>query len=331
MAAEVAVVVVSWNGGDDLRELVASIRRQTLPPAEVVVVDNGSSDGTPEWLSAEPGVQLLRHPYNFGFAAAANRGVAATRSPLILLCNQDVVLDPEFLEAAGRRLGEDPRAGSVGGRLRRLGSKALDSTGHLLHSSGWVSNRGQGQPDDGRYGAAEEVFGVSAAAALYRREMLEDVAIDGEVFCEAFFSYLEDVDLDWRARWRGWHSWYEPGATAAHRRGGSGLHRTASLERHVLANRVLLLVRNAPAGWWSGPRVIQLLGLMAMRLGLALGRHPASTLGIWDAALMLSEQMRVRRRIRGGRLVGDRELERWVLPTPWRDLVGRHLGCLRSG
>ena len=318
---QVAVVVISWNGGSDLVAALGSLRQQTLPPAEVLVVDNGSVDGSAEWLAGQPGVQLVRNPHNLGFAVAANQGIAATTSSLVLLLNQDVVLDPRFLEVAARRIAAHPRAGSVAPRLRRGGS--LDSTGHQLHSSLWVSNRGQGEPDDGRYAQAEEVFGVSAAAALYRREMLEDVALEGEVFCARFFAYLEDVDLDFRARWRGWSCWYEPGATATHLRGGSGLHRTAAIERHVLANRFLLLERVAPPSWRRGRGQLRPRALLLLRCGLAARRHPTALLGCVDAARQLGDARSDWRRIWRGRRVGEGEILRWAAPTPWRRLLSR--------
>jgi GT2 family glycosyltransferase len=313
--------MISWNGGADLVAALGSLRQQTLPPAEVLVVDNGSVDGSAEWLAGQPGVRLVRNPRNLGFAVAANQGIAATTSALVLLLNQDVVLDPTFLEMAARRITAHPGAGSVAPRLRRGGG--LDSTGHQLHSSLWVSNRGQGEPDDGRYAQAEEVFGVSAAAVLYRREMLEDVALDGEVFCARFFAYLEDVDLDFRARWRGWSCWYEPGATASHLRGGSGLHRTAAIERHVLANRFLLLERVAPPSWRRGRGQLRPRALLLLRCGLAASRHPTALLGFVDAARQLGDARRDWRRIWRDRRVGEGEILRWAAPTPWRRLLSR--------
>ena len=319
----IAAVAVGWNGRRDLEAALASLVAQTLPPAEVVVVDNGSVDGSAEWLAERTDLRLVRNPRNLGFAVAANQGIAATSAELVLLLNQDVVLDPHFLEAAAARIASRPRVGAVAPRLRRDG--VLDSTGHLLHRSLWVSNRGSGEPDDGRYGKGEEVFGVSAAAALYRREMLEDVALDGEVFCARFFAYLEDVDLDFRARWRGWSCWYEPLAVAYHARGGSGLHRTAAIERHVLANRFLLLERVAPPSWRRGRGQLGPRALLLLRCGLAVRRHPLALLGLADATAQLRSARRDWRRIWQTRRVGEEEILRWAVATPWARLLRRSL------
>ncbi len=324
-AHQVAAVLINWNGRSDCEAALGAIRAQENPPSEVVVVDNGSQDGSLEWFLAQPDVSVIANPGNLGFAHAANQGIRMTSAELVLLCNLDVRLDPDFLAQAVRRMGSAPDVGSVGGLLLREGqAPVVDSAGHVLHRSGWVSNRGQGGPD--RYPTAEEVFGVTAAAAVYRRQMLEDVAIFGEVFCEDFFAYLEDVDLDWRARWRGWRSFFEPRARATHRRGGSGLHRTAAIERHVLANRALLFLRNAPRSWILGPECVSAACLVGLRAGLALGRHPEAALGLADAARLIPRTLRARRQIMATRSVGASEIERWAKPTPWRSLIGSHLG-----
>ncbi len=320
----VAVVLINWNGRDDCEGALAAIRAQRLTPRELVVVDNGSTDGSLEWFLAQPDCSVISNPENLGFARAANQAIRASTSELVMLCNLDVRLSEGFLGHAVSRLLSAPDVGSVGGLLlREEGSGIVDSAGHVLHRSGWVSNRGQGEPD--HFQQAEEVFGVTAAAAVYRRQMLDDVALAGEVFCEAFFAYLEDVDLDWRARWRGWRSYLEPRARASHRRGGSGLHRTSRIERHVLANRALLWTRNAPPSWLLGPPAGSAAGLVILRAGLAARRHPSAMLGLMDAGRLLPGALRARRLIMGRRRVDDGEIERWAEPTPWRSLIGSHL------
>ncbi|HEY6537538.1 MAG TPA: glycosyltransferase family 2 protein [Candidatus Dormibacteraeota bacterium] len=318
----VALVVVNWNGRADCEAMLASVRAQTQAPQELVVVDNGSRDGSREWFESHKDVHVIANAENVGFAAAVNQGLRASAAPYVLLCNLDVTLDPDFISAALARAESAPDIGSVGGRLRRPASTVtrLDTTGHLLYRSGWVVNRDQGAPDDGRRQQAEEVFGVSAAAAIYRRQMLDDVALAGEVFCEDLFAYLEDVDLDWRARWRGWHAWYEPAATAVHRRGGSGLHLTSGIERHVVANRVTVWVRNAPPRWVRGGHLLSAGSMIALRLGRAGLRHPAATAGAADALRRLPRSRRERREIWRRRRVDGAELERWAQGTPWRSL-----------
>lgn len=327
----VSVVAVNWNGRWDCEAMLGSIRVQELQPTEIVVVDNGSRDGSREWFQAQPEVRVISNPTNLGFAAAVNQGLRATDSTYVLLCNLDVVLDPGFIAAVVARAETAPDIGSVGGRLRhgRGDQSRLDSTGHLLFRSGWVQNRDQGAPDDSRHRLAEEVFGVSAAAALYRRRMLDDVALGGEVLCQDFFAYLEDVDLDWRARWRGWRAWYEPEAGASHRRGGSGLHATAAIERHVVANRVSVWVRNAPDDWLRDGHLASAGSLFALRIARAAVRHPSAVAGAADAMRRLPKSRRERRAIMGRRKVEAADMSRWAAPTPWRLLLAPRGGRRR--
>jgi len=319
----VAVVAVNWNGRPDCEGMLQSLRAQTVAPAEIVVVDNHSQDGSREWFQAQPEVRVLANSSNLGFAVGVNQGLRASSAPYLLLSNLDVTLDPRFIEASLARAESAADIGSVGGRLRRAGQgpARLDSTGHVLYRSGWVRNRDQGAPDDSRRRGAEEVFGVSAAAALYRREMLEDVALGGEVFCEDFFAYLEDVDLDWRARWRGWRSWYEPAATAAHRRGGTGLHATSAIERHVVANRISVWVRNAPPEWLLGGHLAAASSLFALRTGWAAVRHPLAAAGAADGLRRLPRSRRERGLIMSRRRVDSSQLTRWAEPTPWGQMA----------
>jgi GT2 family glycosyltransferase len=324
----VAVVAVNWNGRHDCEAMLSSIRSQTLAPSEIVVVDNGSEDGSREWFQAQPDVRVLANSVNLGFAAPVNQGLRETSAEFVLLCNLDVELDPDFLAAAVGRAQSAADIGSVGGRLRGTlgGSARIDSTGHVLYRNGWVANRDQGAPDDDRRRQADEVFGISAAAALYRRQMLDDVALNGEVLCEDFFAYLEDVDLDWRARWRGWRSWYEPTATAAHRRGGTGLHATSAIERHVVANRITVWVRNAPAEWLGGGHLAGAVTLFMLRTGRAALRHPAAARGASDAIHRLPQSRRERRLIMEGRKVEPQAVASWAEASPWRTMLGSHRG-----
>ncbi|HVA20631.1 MAG TPA: glycosyltransferase [Candidatus Micrarchaeia archaeon] len=322
----VSVVLANWNGAAHAARCLAALRAQSHRPVEVLVVDNGSQDGSGEWWAAQPGVRCRRNPVNRGFAQATNQGIAASRGEFVCLCNVDAELGRDFLARAVARLRARPLAGSVAGRLRRPagpgGSAVLDSCGHGITRAGWAYNIGAGEPDDGRLDAAVEVFGASAAAAVYRRSLLQDVAVAGEVLAADFFAYQEDVDLDWRARWRGWEAWYEPLATAVHHRGGSGGWRTAAVERHLLANRLLLLVRNADGDTvlrrdW--PAIALFTGL---RWGRAVGRRPGAVGALGLLVRHLPAAVRARRAIRARRVVPASELDGWLEPTPWRRWLG---------
>src|SRR5256884_4144232 len=216
MAERVSAAILNWNGGDLVLKCARTLLDQTLPPVELIIIDNASTDGSLERLRAEhPAAQVITNQQNLGFARAANQAVAAATGTWLLLANLDVELERDYiarLVAAGNR---DPRIGSVTGKLLRpriAGSDVIvDSAGHVLFRNGWAGNRGEGLPDTGQWERPEEIFGVTAAAALYRVSMLAQLCQGpARPFDERFFAYIEDVDLDWRGRWLGWEGWYEP-------------------------------------------------------------------------------------------------------------------------
>jgi len=135
--------------------------------------------------------------------------------------------------------------------------RLLDSTGLFLDRRRHQYLRGHGQPDLGQYDQAGEIFGVDGAVGFHRRQMLEEVAVEGRYFDEQFFSYMEDVDLAWRARLLGWKSWYEPGAQAFHKRrfkpGGRG-QMEREIRRVAVKNRYLMILKNEGAEEWRRDR-----------------------------------------------------------------------------
>lgn len=253
----VAVVIVSWNSAAFLPGCLGSLRRMRRPPAEIVVADNGSTDGTADLVRRDfPEVDLVECGANLGFCRANNLGIARTRSPYVLVLNPDTRLAADFLEQLLPAF-EDPRVGMAAGKLLRFDGKTLDSAGQVLGRSRQPKDRGYGRIDRGQFDRDEEVFGACAAAALYRRAMLESIVDrDGAYFDEAFFAFFEDLDLAWRARRRGWKAAYRHRAVGEHARGGTArgplilrrwaalLGRDSEIRFHVAKNRYLTILRN---------------------------------------------------------------------------------------
>lgn len=255
--APVAVVIVSWNSAEFLPDCLDSLERLERPPAEVVVVDNGSTDESAELVAGRSErFRLIRAGENLGFCAANNVGIRETRSPFVLALNPDTRLDPRFLEELLPAF-EQPSVGIATGKLLRFDGVTIDSAGQELGRSRQPKDRGYGQADDGRYDRDAEVFGACGAAALYRRTMLESIADPGECyFDESFFAFVEDLDLAWRARRRGFRAVYRYRAIGFHARGGSAsgppwmrsvaamLGRSPEIRFHVAKNRYLTILRN---------------------------------------------------------------------------------------
>ena len=221
----VSVVIPNWNGRRWLPGCLAALAAQTRPPAEVVVVDNGSTDGSLERLAERhPDVRVLALGRNTGFAAAANRGIEAATSEAVALVNPDAVLAPDWLERTAAALAADPGAGAVACKMVDLDDPGrVYDAGDVLRRDGVCEQRGRFQRDDGRFDEPGEVFAACAGAALYRREAV--LAVGG--FDERFFAYLEDVDLGLRLRLAGWRCRYEPGRRGARGRGVLGRERAA--------------------------------------------------------------------------------------------------------
>ncbi|MBI2582982.1 glycosyltransferase family 2 protein [Candidatus Azambacteria bacterium] len=199
---------------------------------EIQVVDNASQDGSADFVAAKhPDVRLIRNAKNLGYAGGHNIGIREAEGEYVLLVNQDTVLTPTFIECAVETFRRDGRIGAVQGKLflynfndgaprvGLTGKRLIDTTGFLFLKNRRVLNRGQGEEESAQYNQGGEVFGADGALPIYRRAALEDVKIGTEYFDEDFFAYMEDVDLAWRLRLRGWKTWYEPRAIAFHGRG----------------------------------------------------------------------------------------------------------------
>jgi GT2 family glycosyltransferase len=265
----VTVSLVTYNGLRWLPGCLESLRAQTLVDYELLVLDNGSTDGSREWLrqyaGREPRMRLTESDVNLGFAAAHNRNIEAAAAVLVMLLNQDIELDAQFLAAAVAAFDEDTRIGAVQGLLLRLAgpgerSETIDSTGLEMHRDRRVLARRQGEQRSAADLVAGEVWGVDGPAPVYRRAALMDVREPRrpggwEVLDEDFFMYKEDVDLAWRLRRHGWRTRYEPAAVAWHARGADG-----GAARSVLA---LIRARNTIPRWirdisWRNHRLMQL-------------------------------------------------------------------------
>lgn len=274
----VAVGIINYGDYRHLPACLDSVKRQTLPPDRVILLDNQScADEIDRIGRAYPEVQILSMRENLGYSGGANRIIReADRGEDIFLLNPDVVLNSRHLEELVRAMQSHSDAGAAGGKLV-LGdpdgdrglygdrSPRLDTTGHLIFRSRRVIDRGHGEPDVGQYDTPEEIFSVCGAAVLYRRSMLEDVRIDGECFDEEFFAYKEDVDICWRAQLFGWTALYHPAATAQHLRGwkrGDDRRRVPWVRKyHSLKNHALMMMKN------ELPALLRRDSLHILRLG----------------------------------------------------------------
>lgn len=307
-------MIVNWNSRDELLECLASLERQTDRNFELVVVDNGSSDGSETAVRARfPRVRVLQTGENLGFAEGVNRGLAVCERAWVALLNNDTVVAPDWLEALRRaaRAG-GPELGMLQSRmLFKQRPERTNSTGVDVYSDGSFSDRDYDLPVEEAGG--EDVFCVCAGAALYRREMLEQVALPSGVFDRSFFMYFEDVDLGWRCRLAGYTARYVPDATVFHAfRGSSSRRGQDFVALHCARNRVRTLLKNASLRQLvrSVPRLFRDFVWVARRRGLG-------TLG--DYASAIRDGLAQRGSVAAKTRISRRELERrWLAPRPAR-------------
>jgi GT2 family glycosyltransferase len=251
----VSVTIVTYNSGRFIKRCLESVLSQEYPFKEIIVVDNNSTDGTIDILERfESRCRVINNAENIGFAAAQNQAIGLSDSEWVLTLNPDVLLLKGFLEALITAGNLDDRVGTVCGKLLNMtadfefGDKPLvDSTGIYFTPNLRHLDRGSLQVDNGHFRNYEYVFGATAAAALYRREMIADISIGGEFFDADFFAYREDADVAWRAQLMGWKCLYAPYARGYHVRKALPGNRRAlppEINMHSVKNRFLLRMKN---------------------------------------------------------------------------------------
>lgn len=209
------VIVLAWNGIDYLDGCLRSVLAQDHPNFEVLVVDNGSTDGSAELVStAFPQARLIRNERNLGFAAGNNVGLREADGEVLVLLNQDTVVQPGWLAALARALVTLPNAGVVGGKILNPDGRTLQHAGgYIEHPLALGQHVGHGEPDDSQYDEVREVEYVTAAGMALKRRVLTAIGDLDEGF---FPGYFEDVDLCYRARRAGYGVWYTPEAVMHH-------------------------------------------------------------------------------------------------------------------
>lgn len=325
---EISVVVLNWNGARLLPECLSALGAQTYRDFELWLVDNGSIDGSwrllddlersahPEWLGAAlPGpARVIRNRDNLGFAAANNQAICRSRARYIVTLNNDAIPDPDWL--AGMVTAAEyasPPVGMVASTmLFEHMPRVVASAGISIHRDGVALDRGLGLRrvvlDDM---GVRPVFGASAGAALYRADMLRDVG----AFDERFFSYLEDADLAWRARWRGWRAVHNPRARVRHIYSASGVQESPFKRRMVARNRIWMLYKNMPEALLErfGWQIVRYDALVVLRGLVARDTH--SIRGRLEGLAQLGEFTGERRKIMAGMRVHPDEMARMLAPA----------------
>ncbi len=311
-----SVVIPNWNGLqlNLLPTCLKSLLQQTFRDFETILVDDASTDGSPGFVSQlYPQVRLIESKMNRGFAASANEGIRAARGEMVVLLNNDTEADPDWLAQIALALKQHPDAGMIACKLRLFDRRNyLHSAGDFYRVDGVPGNRGVWEEDRGQYDDATGIFGACAGAAAYRQAMLGEIG----AFDEAFGSYCEDVDLNWRARLGGYSVVYAPQAIVYHHVSATGGGTRASF--YVGRNFIWVLAKNYPSALW-GKYWRKILAaqwqttreaLQNLRGAAARARVRGQIAGLLGLPRWLKRRREVIRR------ASDEAIERLLLPVP---------------
>jgi GT2 family glycosyltransferase len=237
-----SVIIPHYNGVGHLTTCFKALRRQTYPHLEILLVDNGSTDGSVAFTRQHfPEVVVLELGRNFGLTGAINRGIEQARGEVLVPLNNDTEVDPHWAQALVDRLAAFPDAGIVASKMLLFAERdKIHSAGDGFGNNGIPINRGVWQADTGQFNADTYIFGGCGGAVAYRWAMLNDIGL----FDEELFMYLEDVDLNWRAQLAGYKAVFAPDAVVYHYLSATGGGVIASY--YTGRNTLFMLAKNLP-------------------------------------------------------------------------------------
>ena len=336
----VSVTLVTYNSGRFIKRCLESVLAQKYPDKEIIIIDNCSTDGTADILEQfEDRCQIVYNSENIGFAAAQNQAIALSSGDWVLTLNPDVLLLPDFIRGLVDAGQMDPKIGTVCGKLLTMtaafdipAKPVVDSTGIYFNPMLRHLDRGSQEVDNGHYLHYEYVFGATAAAALYRREMIDDIAIDGEFFDSDFFVYREDADVAWRAQLMGWRCLYAPYARGYHVRSVLPGKRRAlppEINMHSVKNRFLLRIKNISGDLYRRNWVSISARDFLVVASCLLWEH-TSLKAFWYLARNWKRLVAKRRKVQSRQRVDDEYIASWFNYTPVSKPAPRRVATMSS-
>lgn len=331
----ISVILINWNGKRFLKPCVDSVLNQTYGNYDVILIDNASTDNSVGFIKENYATEikngrlkLIASTKNYGFAEGNNVGIRhAFKNPrveYIATLNIDTVAEKDWLEKLANASKKGGKIGMLQGKILHMDKKTIDSTGLLLYKSGTWYDRGENELDMGQYDSMPSIFGVCAAAALYKRKMLEELEPRDEFFDGDFFGYCEDVDLSIRARLLGWGAIYVPGAVVYHRRGGTTGPESDFQIYHFNRNNLWVIMKTLPSGFvWKNLFSILLSQLGGIFISVVKGRPFPVLRAKLDAVKALEKTFTKRKAVfKEKRVEISHLVEEAVFPPP---LIGKYL------
>lgn len=242
---KVTIVIPNYNGKHFMEPCLSSLSEQTYKNFHILVVDNASSDGSIEYMEENyPDIELIKLQKNYGFSKAVNIGIQHSRTPYVILLNNDTTVDTRYVEEMVKAIEKSPKIFSVSSKMIQMyHPELIDSAGDLYTLLGWGVCRGCGRPVS-NYQKYDEIFTACAGAAIYRRSVFDEIGY----FDENHFAYLEDIDIGYRARIYGYYNMYCPTALVYHVGSGTSGSKYNSFKVKLAArNNLYLNYKNMPA------------------------------------------------------------------------------------
>lgn len=238
------IVIPNYNGMSYIEACLKSVYAQTVKDYDVLIVDNGSRDGSLEWIKENyPQANLIEFDENQGFCKAVNEGIKAATTQYVVLLNNDTVVECDFLMELERVMEQDKKAFSASAKMLVMKApERMDDAGDYYCALGWAFADGKGKPEV-KYNQAKKVFAACGGAAIYRREVFDQIGF----FDEEHFAYLEDIDIGYRAKIYGYHNLYAPRARVLH--AGSAVSGSRYNEFKInlsSRNSIYLVYKNMP-------------------------------------------------------------------------------------
>jgi GT2 family glycosyltransferase len=336
----VSVTIVTYNSGRFIKRCLESVLAQRYANKEIIVIDNASSDGTVDILEQfEDRCQIIYNDENIGFAAAQNQAIRSSTSEWVLTLNPDVLLLPNFIQAMVDAGQFDSKIGTVCGKLLAIlatfdlpDKPLVDSTGIYFTPMLRHLDRGSQEVDNGHYLKHEYVFGATAAAALYRRQMIDDISIGEEFFDPDFFVYREDADVAWRAQLMGWRCIYTPHARGYHVRKVLPGNRRAlppGINMHSVKNRFLMRLKNMTGDLYKR-NWLSITTRDIVVFGACLVREQSSLKAFWYVTRNWKRVMAKRREIMSRKRVDDDYIASWFRYKPVSSPAGKSRALART-
>ena len=246
MREEVSIVIPNFNGRKYLEGCLKSLDRQKMKQFEVILVDNGSTDGSSQWALAQyPQIKIIQFSENTGFCKAVNEGIKAAETPYVLLLNNDMEVKENFVSEMLAAIKRHKKAFACQAKMVSFYDRSLiDDAGNYYCALGWAFARGKGRLEN-HYQKEEKIFACCGGASIYRKELFDRIGY----FDEEHFAYLEDLDIGYRARIFGYQNWFVPRAVVYHIGSGTtGSRYNQFKTRYSSRNNVYMLYKNMPAG-----------------------------------------------------------------------------------